>query len=453
MSSLLLLVLVAAPVVKAPPDAEVVVFVPRLDGLAKVLPFFEAAGTRSAVLRPDTWRDQAFPLLAVDVTNGESVAAAGFDPTGSLTTSTLGDRTISCVGVADPKRYQARVAEKLARLGTPFTQTEGGLAISAARDPINRVLAAVVTQGRESCAMVGNGLSVEKQLGALVKALKDPLKTPQLKETPGPIAVLVNHGAQRFTTGVNTKGLVLTVDLRATGLALATLQGAGPSPLGAFAAEGVLTARARFAKSAMPALLEQVVHRVPTGAELAKAVAVVAPRLTGNTALLVSHVKVTSGLRTPAARFFAVRFALLAETTDAEAVKGALAALDPKALSMREGTLSLTIEGNVVVLSNDDEVKRKALAALASAAGTQAHALEVHITPPLLAKALAQVPLLEVVQTPELAQFLAASAELGPLLLASERADGWLDPVAAGHRGQLTWSLDPAKFTPDAGAP
>jgi hypothetical protein len=311
----------------------------------------------------------------------------------------------------------------------------------------------VVTQGRESCAMVGNGLSVEKQLGALVKALREPLKTPLLKETPGPIAVVVNRGGQRITTGVNTKGLVLTVDLRATGLALATLQGAGPSPLGAFAAEGVLTARARFAKNAMPGLLEQLVHRVPAGGELAKAAAVVAPHLTGNSALLVSHVKVTSGLRTPAARFFAVRFAVLAETTDADAVKAALAALDPKALSMREGTVSVTIEGNVVVLSNDDEVKRKALAALASATGAQAHGLEVHVTPPLLARALAQVPLLEVVQTPELAQFLAASAELGPLLLASERADGWLDVAGATHRGQLVWSLDPAKFATDAGTP
>ncbi len=454
MSSLLLMLLVAAPQVKAPPDAEVVVFIARLDGLGKALPFFDAAGTRSGVLRPEAWRDQAFPLLSVDVTSPDSLAAAGFDPASGLTMSTLGERTISCVGLADPKRYQARVAEKLARLGTPFTQLEGGVQVSATRDPINRVLAAVVTQGRETCAMVGNGLSVEKQLGALVKALKEPLKTPQLKEVPGPVNVLVNRGTEHVTASVNTKALVLTVDARATGLPLATLQGPGPSPLGAFSADGLFVARARFAKSAMPAVLEQVVRRVPMGAELAKATALVAPRLTGNTALLVSHVKVTSGLRTPAARFFAVRFALLAETTDPESVKGALAALDPKALSMREGSVSLTIEGNIVLLSNDEEVKRKALAALTNAAGPQAHALELRAVPPLVAKALAQVPLLEAVQTPELAQLLAASAELGPLLLASDRAEGWVDTAAAGaHRAQLTWSLDPAKFTADAGVP
>ena len=49
---------------------------------------------------------------------------------------------------------------------------------------------------------------------------------------------------------------------------------------------------------------------------------------------------------------------------------------------------------------------------------------------------------------------MAASTELGPLLLASQKVSAWLDSGAGGkHVGQLTWALDAAKFTPDAGAP
>jgi hypothetical protein len=74
-----------------------------------------------------------------------------------------------------------------------------------------------------------------------------------------------------------------------------------------------------------------------------------------------------------------------------------------------------------------------------------------------VARALAQVPLLEAVQTAELAGLVAASAELGPLLLASDSVAGWLESTGPGaHRGQLTWALSPAKFSGawarDAGA-
>jgi hypothetical protein len=216
----------------------------------------------------------------------------------------------------------------------------------------------------------------------------------------------------------------------------------------------MLVVRARLAKSAMPGVLEQVVQRVPAMEGLRAASMKAGGLLTGNTALLVSHVKVTTGLRTATARFFAVRFALLAETTDAEAVKALLSTIDLRALQLREGTVDVTVVGNVVVLSNDAEAKRKALAALETAAGKQAHAVEFTVAPVWLAKGLAQVPLLEAVQTPELAPLLAVSTEVGPLLLASERATGWLDDApGGGHKAQLIWPLDRSKFAADGGTP
>ncbi len=452
MSPLLLtLVVFAAAPVKAPPGASAVLFIPRFDALPKVTPFFEAAGSRSVALAPSSWREEPFPLLAVDVTHAESLTAAGIDPAGSLSASHLDDRTFACVSLVDPKVYGARVTEKLARLGTPYPVTVDGLTVTATRDSIERVLAAVVTRGKESCTLTGNGLTVDKHLGALVKALTEPFKAPMLKDLPGVVQLLSPAGA----VGLTTKDLTLTADARLPKSdGVAALQGPGPSPLGAFTADGMLVVRARLAKSAMPGVLEQVLQRLPAMEGLRAASTKAGALLTGNAALLVSHVRVSSGLRTATARFFAMRFALLAETTDGDAVKGLLATIDPRSLQLREGTLDVAVVGNVVVLSNDAEAKKKAVAALETASGKQAHAVEFTVTPPLLAKGLAQVPLLEAVQTPELAPLLAISTEVGPLFLASERATGWLgDAAGGGHTAQLTWPLDRAKFAGDGGTP
>jgi hypothetical protein len=96
------------------------------------------------------------------------------------------------------------------------------------------------------------------------------------------------------------------------------------------------------------------------------------------------------------------------------------------------------------------------VAALASASGKQAHGLEFELDPKAVARGLQQVPLLEAVQAPELAALVAASTELGPLLVASAKLGGGLDSTAEGHVTKLTWLLDAAKFVdpvPDAGVP
>ena len=107
----------------------------------------------------------------------------------------------------------------------------------------------------------------------------------------------------------------------------------------------------------------------------------------------------------------------------------------------------------MLIVSNDPEVRARALTALKNAAGKQLHGVEFEVDPKLVAKGLQQVPLLEAVQTPELAGLVAAGTELGPLLLASERVSGWLDSASGVHTSQLVWRLEAAKFAPDAGAP
>lgn len=452
-SSLVLISLLAAP--RAPAGAEVVGYVPRLDAVGALLPFFTAAGSRSVLLRPEAWRSQAHPLIEVDLTSAEGLALVGIDGTASLTQSALGDASVACVTVSDVDKYRKAADARLARLGDVFEKTEGGVSVYATRDPLGRVLGAYALKGKESCAISGHGRSVESQFALLAKAVARPATGPGYalaQKLPGPLQLIAPGGAQHGVVTVSAEALTLNLDARSKGAPLAQLAGAGSSPFGAFRPTGLLVVRARLARAQVPALVEQVVRVLPGGAALLPMAREAAPLLTGNTALLLSHARVTTGLRTKEARFFALRGALVAEVSDPELVAAVLSRLDPKALTFREGTLTISLEGNALILSNDGEVRGRAVQALAKSAGKQAHGLELELDPHLVARGLQQVPLLEAVQAPELAGLVAAGTELGPLLLASERVTAWLDSASGGaHAAHLTWQLEAEKFTPDAG--
>ena len=446
--------LLAAP--RAPADAELVTYVPKLDALPALVPFFTAAGSRSVLLRPESWRGAAHPVLEFDVTDPSSLEAAGIDPASSLTLSRLGERQVSCVAVKDPKRFAEVSDARLKRLGDVFSKKEGAVTLVGARDPLNRVLAGYVLSAAESCAVTGNGLSVEKQLPELAKVLGKPAKGPGFalaQGLDGAAQLVVPKGGTQGALTLAADGLTLTANAKAKGLPLAQLAGAGPSPYAALAPAGLAVVRARLSKGAMEPVLAQVLRELPGGAQLSTLAGAVAPLLTGNVALYAARVKVTQGLRTREARYFAVKHALLAEVSDAAAVKSALGGQERLTFPSRAGVLELGLSGTTLWLANDAGARDAALAALAASAGKQPHAAEAVVDPKLLAEGLSQVPLLEALQAPELAGLVAAASELGPLLLASRRVSGWLDATGAGqHRGQATWQLDPAKF-PSAAAP
>lgn len=443
-TTLVMLVLVGAP--KAPANSDFVVHVPRLDALSTVAPFFQAAGARSPMLRMESWRSTAVPLLGVDVTSPDSLSAAGIDAEGPFTVSYVDERTVSCVVLKDPTRYSKRVSEALGSLGKVSTRQEAGVPVTLASDQLDRVLAAVVTVGRDSCSVVGNGLSVEKQIPAVVRALLKPggvAASALAEKLPGVATAIIPGNDRSGAISVTAKGHQLTLDARARGLALAPLMGAGASPYATFAPRGMLVFRGRFARGAMASLATQTARSLPAGVTLSPLAAELDGLLTGNVAVAVSGVKVTAGLRSLASRFFAAHLAVLAETSDPEAARRLIAKIDPKTLTVREGRMDLAVEGSTIILSNDEEVKTRALATLATSKGRQAHAIELVATPAEVARGLSQIPLLDVVQTPELASLLVVSTELGPLLLSSESVTGWLDPAGPGlHRGQLTWVLD-----------
>lgn len=457
-TSLTLALVLAAP--KAPAQAEYFSYAPKVDGVTQLVPFFSAAGTRSLLLRPDTWAADAHALINVNLLDADALARSGIDGSAGLTRTQLGDAVVSCVTVKDVEAYRAACDAKVKRMGEVFQRVENGITINGSMDPLGRVLVAWAMKGRESCAINGHGRSIDAQLPALAKLLTQPTKGPGVTmaaKQPGALQLVVPSGRTHGVVSLTGNGLTLTADARLKGAQLANFAGGGESPLARFAPAGMAVVRARLAKDGLDALVQQVVRGFPQGATLAPLAQRVTPYLTGNVAAFASHARVTTGLRTKEARFFALKMALVAEVSDVAAVEAVLATLDPKSLVSREGTLSVGLHGNFLVVANDADVRAKSIAAIASAAGKQAHGAEFVIDPRLVARGLQQVPLLEAVQSAELAGLVAAGSELGPLLLASTRIGGWVDSsTGAMHLGRLTWELDEQAFkapASDAGVP
>ncbi|MGV3624673.1 MAG: hypothetical protein ACO1OB_27890 [Archangium sp.] len=453
LTTALILSLAAGP--KAPPGAEMITFVPKVDGVTQLLPFFQAAGTRSLILKPETWAADAHPLINVNLLDKEALARSGIDGNAGLSRSQLGDVVIGCVTVKDLEAYRAACDPKLARMGEVFQKTENGVTLHGSRDPLGRVLVAYAIAGKESCAIAGHGRSIDSQLPALMKLVNKPTTNPAITmaaKMPGAIQFIIS-GSRHAVVSLNGKDLTVTADAKMKAHRMNEFAGAGESPLGKFAPAGMTVVRARFKKADMPHVVEQLVRNFPGSTALLPVAKTIAPHLTGNTAAVASHAKVTTGLRTKEARFFALKMAIVAEVDDVAAVQASLDTLDAKTLATREGTISVSLNGKFLIVSNDGEAKAKAENALANAAGKQAHGLEFVVDPRLVARGLQQVPLLEAVQSQELAGLVAAGSELGPLLLASKQLFGWVDSAGEQlHTAKLTWELDAAAFqTTDAG--
>lgn len=454
-SALVAMMIMAGPAPKAPAGAQVVGSAPAIDKLGTLVPFFQKAGTRSVLVRPENWKTDAHALLEVDFTSVEALRAAGIDASGPLTRAQVGDATMSCVRILNVDAYRKGCDARLIRMGDVFEKVEGGVSVYGSRDPIGRVMAAYTVLGKDSCALNGHGRSVEALFPMLAKATAKPASGAgwtMVSKAPGVLQLVLPSGTTTGVVGINAREFDLTLDARTKNAPFAQFAGAGPSPLGVFKASGMAVIRGRVSKAQLPSLVEQVVRVMPNGAGLLPAAKALAPYLTGNTALLLSHVRVSQGLRTREARFFALKGAALAEVSDPAAVQPVISAIDQGLLKFPQGALSVSLEGNMLVIANDQDVRARAVAALANSSGKQLHGVEFDVDPKAVAKGLQQVPLLEAVQSPELAGFVAASSELGPLLLASTSVSGWLDSAAdSQHVAKLVWTLDEAKFQPDAG--
>ena len=459
-------VLVAAFLSAAPKglaDADLITWAPKAGDVSSLLPFFARAGQGSVMVSPASWRESVHPLLEFDVTRPESISAVGIAVNEGLSLSVRGPVSVGCHGVSDGAAFEAACRRRLERFGTIFKSEAAGVVTLGARDGLNRVQAAVLIKGKEACAISASGQTIEKLLPEVLKQLGKPLSGPHVKaaaELPATQYFLFPErpaaANARFkgwaTLALAAKADTLTIDAKSKGAPISTLQGAGPSPFAALQVPGVATLKLRLAKDQLPGVFEQLFPSFPGGRTLTPVAKELAPHLTGNVAVVFSRVKVTSGLRSPTARFFAARFVVLAETDDPKSAQTLIESIDPKALAFKEGTLSAGLTRSIVMLSNDVEVKDSVVAALGKSTGAQKHGAELDVDPKALAKALAAVPLLEIVQSPELSGVLIAATELGPLLQMTNHVRGWLDSTSATtQRAQFSWALDAERAAPDAG--
>ncbi len=450
MLALILILAGAAP--RALPGAEVVSYLPRLDRTADSVPFFEVAGARVSLLRPSAWREFTHPILEFDVTRAESFNAAGIDGTGSLTVSRRGEFEVSCVTLSDVKAFETACAPRMKSTGDLTRKTEAGVTIVSAKDQLNRVLLAYALKGKVSCAATNHGLSLQEVLPELAK-LTASTKPPTgagykaASDLPGAISIIRPDGPQSGAVSLTTKNLTATLNAQINGLVSALAPKVGQSPFATAAPLGMAVLRLRLTKgAALEESLAAALKQVPGGRLLQPAVHVLAPLMTGNVLVFVHRAEVTGSLGTDDARFRALKHAILIETTDAAATTQALAELAARDPSGRRPVSQFGSLGSVAYLFNDDLALKTALTSLegAAAAGRQAHSLEIRLEPGVMAKALAQVPLLDAIQNQALAGLLAVGSELGPLLLVSEPMTGWVDPPSAptgAHRAQVVWPL------------
>jgi len=446
-----LLITAAGP--RGPSDFDQAIHLPRLDKATQFSDFLAVGGERSVLLRSENWRESVHPLLRFDITRPESAAAAGIDETGPLTLIFRKDLEVSCVNVKSFDRFHAQCADRMKALGTPFKTTEGGVTTYGVRDALDRVLLGYVVKGNETCAARMQGKSVEPALKEMSKWLgKAPAGATWklLAGFPG-VGYLLT---QRAVIAMNAEGLTATAAAKGD-MPLAGLAGGGSSPYAAYSAPGLLTLKMRTDPTAVQPVLDEIALRLAAlcpscdDAPFKQAVRALGPTLTGSSLLVVSKVKVVGSLRTDPGRFFSVKSVVFAETHAPDAALKALLGLmtvrgakllegsGGVSILLKEGELRAGVRGNHVFASNDPAVLETAYKALPVAAAAQAHGAELNVDPKLLAQGLAQVPLMDAVQSTELAGMLAAGAELGPLLLSTERIGGWAD----AQRAQLSWKL------------
>ncbi|MFZ5471439.1 MAG: hypothetical protein ACOZIN_18605 [Myxococcota bacterium] len=444
------------PAPRAHPKASTTLYVPQLNKADGLAAFLRAAGEKASLFRPEGWRPELHPLLWLDLTDPASLAELGVDPKGSATWSVVGPARVICLTLADVKRHQEKLAAKLAPLGPKRTsKAKNGVALTAATQ-LDQPVAGYALKGKEVCAVHGGGTSIDGLLEDAAKLVAQPSTGGIWKKvaTTNDAAYWVSP---RGVVGARGSAKSLTADVRGRFPAPA-LEGSGPSPYANVPPSGLALMRARVARSGVSAVTSTLRGQLAALCPVCEPEALLAvtsdltPLLTGNVLLWADSVKVRESLRSPAARYFAVRHVYLAEVSQPEEAKKALAALsswknakatgDGFLLTLKGGEVRVGLAGPHLYLGNDAATVSAALAAVNGASGKMPHGAELLVDPKAVAKGLAQISLLDVVGSQELAGLFAAGTELGALLAHSERIEAFADSQDdRSHRAVVTWTL------------
>jgi|CXWL01.1.fsa_nt_gi hypothetical protein len=431
------------------PDAQLAVHLPKAAAAANLRPFLEHAGNYTALLRPEAWRDDAHPLLGIDVTRPETMEAAGIDIQGPLTVSVKGDWAFTCLRVKNAAAYDKAAGARLATLGTRFRKTQGTSTVVGAKDALGRVLAGYVSQGTLSCAMRspnGDGEAVLKSMTGWMSQAPWSKWKPTVALT-GDAWLLGASGA----AAIGATATTASVDAVNTEGLMPPLSAALPFPYQLEGPKGLLKLRGQYAQEGLLNVVDNTRRALSRlcprceKAALANVTAALEKHMTGNVMLFIAEAKVQGPLRLELARFTALKAAALIELRSAEA---ALAMVEPWELFIISGKAPLTVsvQGSHLVLANDAAAAQTAQGFISNSPSKLKHAFEFSFDAALAARALSQIPLFEALSSPDLAGLLAASAEVGPLLLHTDSVTGWVEGGGkAPVRLKVSWTLSAAK--------
>jgi hypothetical protein len=423
------------------PKAESVITIGNLTELSGPLGFLKRASRHTALLTPSSWASSMANVLQVDVTDKAALERTGIDSAAWMTRSQRTGAVVSCFRVSDEAKLREAASERLNRLGELKSTLGEGVWQLTAVDALDRVLGALVVAKGTGCVAEATGASLKGVVPEVSRLLKGGASTNVSGAPKG--AVQGRFSSKQATAQVAADALLneATVNARFESLSLPAFAGAGPSPFGASIAPALATVKMRFQPAALSRWVKWFFASIPEGKRFEKAAVALAPLLTGNALLVVERTQVTGPLRTDRQQFFAVKFALLAEVMDAEKARQVADSLDKKEVPVPEGKLVAGVEGRTAFFSNDLKALQVALAG--ARPGPQPHSVEYSVDAKRLAQGLAQVPLLQVLQTPELAAVVGLNAELGPLLLHTTQVNGFVEQNTEGKQvAQLRWSLD-----------
>src|SRR5260370_24688991 len=301
---------------RAPAEADLIIHIPRLDQLAGLVAFFDAAGKRSPLLRPSSWRSEFHPLIEVDIARAESIVGSGIAPTASATLSFLGRDRLTCMTLADVKSFEARVSQKLGLLGEGWTSRANGAALHGATSG-GRVTAGYAIRGRGVCAVSSeaNGEALLKDAAKLLDTAPHSNRWAAPQSVPGSLYLVLRH----FTFGLNGSRSKLSLSGRATGITFPRFEPAQASPYADLTSSGLLFMRAHLEKASRAELASsflwdgRVICPQCDERELHQFIDAVVEDLTGNVALRVDAAQLTGPFKTPLPRDFAFKHAYLAE--------------------------------------------------------------------------------------------------------------------------------------------
>ncbi len=318
LSPLLAGLLGAALLPRAPANTDLIVYAPRLDKLGGVISFFEAAGKHAPLLRPSSWRSDFHPILDVDIARPESLTRSGIDIASWATVSMRGEDRITCTTLRDPKKFEAQVAQKLQSMGQPWTSRARGATLRGAVAG-GLVVAGYALRGRSTCAVSStrNGEELLAKAAELLETAPQDPRWKGLDSIPGRLYVILRH----FTVGLNGSGSKLSMEGRARGISAPRFKRASASPYADASPGGLLFLRAQIEAASPEAIASSVLpdsKLLCSGCgerELREVIAAAVQSLTGNVTLTVDRAQLGGSLKTPLARYLAVKHAYLAEVS------------------------------------------------------------------------------------------------------------------------------------------